>query len=150
MCRLNHPEIISSHLVATVGLQIPRHKAGALDVEKKNSTASLRSRRLCGLTIIGICGLLARTVGAAADYNPDGGNAHSILRLISDSLIVARIFARTMYLEQTKTLHRVAHGTVQRVAADRRSPVDDLAIFFDESADLGIRQDLQHHLGRAA
>ena len=119
MSRLNHPEIISSHLVAPVGLQIPRHKAGALDVDKKNSTASLRSRRLCGLTIIwDLRPLGENRWGGSRFYNPDGGNAHSILRLISDSLIVARIFARTMYLEQTKTLHRVAHGTVQRVAAD--------------------------------
>ncbi|MDR3475668.1 MAG: DUF2147 domain-containing protein [Devosia sp.] len=94
-------------------LQIPRDSAGALDVDAKNPTPSLRTRQLCGLTIIwGLYALGDNRWGGGKFYNPDDGNTYSIAaELVSDDLIVARIFARIAYLGQTKTLHRVAHGT---------------------------------------
>ena len=94
-------------------LQVPRDSAGALDVDTKNPTPSLRTRRLCGLTIIwGLHALGDNRWGGGRFYNPDDGNTYSIAaELQSDDLIVARIFATTTYLGQTKTLHRVAHGT---------------------------------------
>ena len=94
-------------------LIVPRDAAGDLVLDRKNPDPSLRDRRLCGLTIIsGLKPLGENRWGGGKFYNPDDGKTYNVVAaLVSDDLIIARLFESTTLLGQNKTLERVAHGT---------------------------------------
>ena len=94
-------------------LKIPRDKAGDLVRDKNNPDPSLRSRELCGLTIItGLKPLGNDLWGGGRFYNPDDGKTyHVAAQLVSDDRIVARLFERVTFFGQDKTLERVSRGT---------------------------------------
>lgn len=96
-----------------IWLRVPRDPQGLLDRDKKNPDPALRERKLCGLTI------LWRLRPTEADrwqdgwfYNPEDGKTYSVkAQLVSDDVIVARIYAGIPIFGKTKTLARVAHET---------------------------------------
>jgi uncharacterized protein (DUF2147 family) len=94
-------------------LIVPRDGAGELVLDRKNPDRSLQDRKLCGLTIIwGLKPLGENRWGGGKFYNPDDGKTYNVVAaLVSDDLIIARLFESTTLLGQNKTLERVAHGT---------------------------------------
>ena len=94
-------------------LQVPRDPQGALDVDKNNPAPALRTRRLCGLTIIrGLKALGGNTWGGGTLYNPDDGITYNLsAELASDNKIVARVFLTSPFLGQDKTLARIVRKT---------------------------------------
>ena len=94
-------------------LETPRNPQGQLDRDKYNPDPALRQRRLCGLTIIwGLHPTGPDRWGGGWFYNPDDGKTYSIsAELRSTEIIVARIYQGIRLFGETKTLHRVAHGT---------------------------------------
>ncbi|MFC0012663.1 DUF2147 domain-containing protein [Devosia nitrariae] len=94
-------------------LKVPRDSAGDLMLDRKNPEPSLRKRELCGLTIItGLKALGDNHWGDGRFYNPDDGKIYNVAgELVSDDLIVVRLFETTPVLGLTKTLERVPHGT---------------------------------------
>ncbi|GLQ56575.1 hypothetical protein GCM10010862_38340 [Devosia nitrariae] len=82
-------------------------------LDRKNPEPSLRKRELCGLTIItGLKALGDNHWGDGRFYNPDDGKIYNVAgELVSDDLIVVRLFETTPVLGLTKTLERVPHGT---------------------------------------
>jgi hypothetical protein len=50
--------------------------------------------------------------GGGRFYNPDDGKTYNVLgELVSDDLIVVRLFETNPFFGQNKTLERVPHGT---------------------------------------
>ena len=94
-------------------LKVPRDSAGDLVLDRKNPDPTLRDRGLCGLTIItGLRPLGDNLWDSGRFYNPDDGNTYNVLaELVSDDLIVVRLFKTHTFLGQNKTLDRVPHGT---------------------------------------
>ena len=94
-------------------LKVPRDSAGDLVRNRKNPDPSLRDRELCGLTIVaGLKALGSNRWGGGRFYNPDDGKTYNAAaELVSDNLIVVRLFERITLLGQDKTLERVTHGT---------------------------------------
>lgn len=94
-------------------LQVPRDAQGALDVDKNNPVPELRTRRLCGLTIIrGLKALGGNVWAQGTLYNPDDGVTYNLsAQLVSDNKIVARVFLTTPFLGQDKTLSRIVRKT---------------------------------------
>ena len=94
-------------------LKVPRDSDGELVLDRKNPNPALRNRRLCGLTIItGLRPLGDNLWDSGRFYNPDDGNTYNVLaELVSDDLIVVRLFETNTFLGQNKTLERVPHGT---------------------------------------
>ena len=82
-------------------------------LDGKNPDPSLRARPLCGLTIItGLRPLGDNRWGGGRFYNPDDGKTYNAVgRLVSDDLIVVRLFETILLFGQDKTLERVPHGT---------------------------------------
>jgi uncharacterized protein (DUF2147 family) len=91
----------------------PRDTAGDPVLDGKNPDPSLRARPLCGLTIItGLRPLGDNRWGGGRFYNPDDGKTYNAVgRLVSDDLIVVRLFETILLFGQDKTLERVPHGT---------------------------------------
>jgi uncharacterized protein (DUF2147 family) len=94
-------------------LKFPRDSAGDLVRDRKNPAPALRDRELCGLTIVtGLKPLGHNRWGGGRFYNPDDGKTYNVAAaLVSDDLIVARLFERVTLFGQDKTLERVRHGT---------------------------------------
>ena len=94
-------------------LQVPRDANGALDVDKNNPAPELRTRRLCGLTIIrGLKPLGGNRWGGGTLYNPDNGFTYNLsAQLVSDNRIVARVFLTESFLGQDKTMSRIIRKT---------------------------------------
>lgn len=94
-------------------LQTPRNPQGQLDRDKNNPDPALRTRRLCGLTIFwGLHSTGPNRWGGGWFYNPDDGKTYRIsAELRSADLIIARIYLGVPFFGQTKSLHRVPHGT---------------------------------------
>lgn len=94
-------------------LKVPRDSAGDLVLDRKNPDPSLRDRELCGLTIItGLKPLGDNHWGDGRFYNPDDGKTYNVVgELVSDDLIVVRLFETTPLFGQTKTIERVPLGT---------------------------------------
>lgn len=94
-------------------LIVPRDAQGVLDVDANNPIPALRSRKLCGMTIFwGMEPQGGNVWKGGHFYNPDDGNTYNInAELVSDDLIVARIFWEREFLSQTKQLRRVPRGT---------------------------------------
>ena len=95
-----------------VWLLVPRDAQGALNLDRKNPVPALRTRKLCGLTIL--WGLRPTGANRWVDgwfYNPDDGKSYSVrAQLKSDDVIVARLYVGVPLFGQTKTLTRVPHG----------------------------------------
>ena len=98
-----------------VWLRIPRDPQGQFVRDKHNPDPALRQRRLCGLTILG--GLRPAGLDRWDDgwfYNPDDGGTYDIsAQLVSDDVIVARVYLGFPLFGRTKTLLRVARGTAE-------------------------------------
>lgn len=94
-------------------LKVPRDSAGDLVLDRKNPDPALRDRKLCGLTIItGLRPLGDNLWDSGRFYNPDDGKTYNVLaELVSDDLIVARLFETTTFFGQNKRLERIAEGT---------------------------------------
>jgi uncharacterized protein (DUF2147 family) len=96
-----------------IWLLVPRDPQGLLDRDKHNPNPALRSRELCGLTIMR--GLRPAGKNLWKDgtfYNPNDGKTYKVnAKLESDDVIVARIYVALTLLGKTKTLRRVVHGT---------------------------------------
>jgi uncharacterized protein (DUF2147 family) len=94
-------------------LQIPRDPQGHLDRDKNNPDPTLRQRPLCGLTILwGLHSAGPDRWKRGWFYNPDDGKTYNVsARLGADDVIVARIYRTIQLFGETKTLHRVSHGT---------------------------------------
>ncbi|MFI4974532.1 MAG: DUF2147 domain-containing protein [Caulobacterales bacterium] len=90
----------------------PRDAQGQPDRDKHNPSASLRSRPLCGLTML--WALHAAGSNRWRDgwfYNPDDGKTYRVsAQLKSDDLLVARIYVGAPLFGRTKTLVRVPKG----------------------------------------
>ncbi len=93
--------------------EVPRDRAGDLVLDRKNPDPALRDRQLCGMTIITALRPLGDNLwGGGRFYNPDDGKTYNVAaELVSDDLIVARLFERVTLFGQDKTLERVSHGT---------------------------------------
>jgi uncharacterized protein (DUF2147 family) len=95
-----------------VWLYKPRDADGQPDRDKHNPDPSLRSRFVCGLTIL----WALRPDGANRwrdgwFYNPrDGGTYRVTAQLRSDDLIVARIYVWAPLFGATKALVRIPRG----------------------------------------
>lgn len=96
-----------------IWLKVPRDIAGDLIRDRYNPDPSLRNRPLCGLTIItGLRPLGDNHWGEGRFYNAEDGNTYNVLgELVSDDVIVVRLYDTTPLLGQNKTLERVPHGT---------------------------------------
>lgn len=85
------------------------------NLDEKNPVPALRTRKLCGLTIL--WGLRPTGPNRWADgwfYNPEDGKSYSVTaRLKSPDVIVARIYVGVPLLGKTKTLARVPHDTTE-------------------------------------
>src|SRR5579883_1514460 len=94
-------------------LAIPRDPQGRLDRDKHNPDPALRQRPLCGLTIIwGLRSTGPDRWGGGRFYNPDDGKTYNIsAELTSADTLIARIYVGIPLFGETKTLHRVLHGT---------------------------------------
>jgi uncharacterized protein (DUF2147 family) len=94
-------------------LQTPRDPQGQLDRDKNNPDPALRQRRLCGLTILwGLHPTSSERWEGGWFYNPDDGKTYNVsAELTSSDLLVARIYRGVQLFGETKTLHRVPHGT---------------------------------------
>jgi uncharacterized protein (DUF2147 family) len=94
-------------------LAIPRDPQGRLDRDKHNPDPALRQRPLCGLTIIwGLRSTGPRRWRGGRFYNPDDGKTYNIsAELTSADALIARIYLGFPLFGETKTLHRVLHGT---------------------------------------
>lgn len=94
-------------------LKVPRDPQGQLDRDKKNPDPSLRSRQLCGLTIL--WNLQPAGPGRWEDgwfYNPDDGKTYRVeAKLESNDTMTARIYLGIPLFGKTKSLDRVPHGT---------------------------------------
>jgi uncharacterized protein (DUF2147 family) len=94
-------------------LKVARDPQGQLDLDKHNPNPALRSRRLCGLTIL----WNLQRVGPERwqdgwFYNPDDGKTYQVTaRLESADTMIARIYSGMPLFGETKTLGRVPHGT---------------------------------------
>jgi uncharacterized protein (DUF2147 family) len=98
-----------------IWLRVPRDPQGLLDRDKHNPDPALRSRKLCGLTILR--GLRPKGVDRWQDgtfYNPDDGKTYRVTaQLKSADVMVARIYEGLPIFGKTKTLARVAHDTTE-------------------------------------
>jgi len=94
-------------------LETPNDPGGQPDRDKNNPDPALRQRRLCGMTIF--WGLHSAGPGrweGGQFYNPDDGKTYSIAaELSSADTIIAHIYSGIRLFGETKTLHRVPHGT---------------------------------------
>jgi uncharacterized protein (DUF2147 family) len=98
-----------------IWLIIPRDAQGVLNRDVRNPDTALRQRPLCGLTVL--WGLHPKGPDRWENgwfYNPFDGNTYRVsAKLTSADLIVARIYRGIPIFGKTKTLQRVAHGTVE-------------------------------------
>jgi uncharacterized protein (DUF2147 family) len=96
-----------------VWLYKPRDAQGQLDRDFRNPSPSLRTRLVCGLTMI--WALRPDGPNRWRDgwfYNPrDGGTYHVSARLKSDDVLLVRIYALIPLFGETKTLARTLPGT---------------------------------------
>lgn len=95
-----------------IWLLVPRDQQGQLHLDKKNPNPSLRSRPLCGLTIL--WNLQPTGIdrwGEGWFYNPEDGATYNVsAKLSSPDVMIARIYAGIPFFGKTKTLVRVPHG----------------------------------------
>jgi len=98
-----------------VWLVVPRDPQGNLNRDKNNPDILLRQRRLCGLTILwGLKSTAPDRWEGGRLYNPFDGETYNFsAKLKSGNKIVARIYRGLPLLGKTKTLQRVAHGTLE-------------------------------------
>lgn len=96
-------------------LQVPRDEAGALAVDKNNPDPALRTRKLCGLTIIRrLKPLGGNKWDEGTFYNPDDGVTYNVsAQLVSDNKIVAQVYLASPFLGQQKTLTRIVRKTTE-------------------------------------
>lgn len=98
-----------------VWLVIPRDAQGVLTSDQHNPDPKLRERSICGLTVL--WALHPKGIDRWEDgwfYNPYDGKTYRVsARLTTADLIVARIYLGVPIFGKTKTLQRVAHGTVE-------------------------------------
>jgi uncharacterized protein (DUF2147 family) len=92
-----------------VWLRAPRDAAGDLHTDNKNPDLALRSRLVCGLTILE--GLQASGPGRWKNgrfYNPEDGRWYNVTaELKSPDMMVARIYLGVPFLGETKVLRRI-------------------------------------------
>jgi len=94
-------------------LKVPLDPEGRIKLDKNNPNPALRSRQICGLTI------LWNLQPAGPDrwedgwiYNPDDGKLYRVdARLESSDKMTARIYLGMPLFGETKTLSRVLRGT---------------------------------------
>jgi uncharacterized protein (DUF2147 family) len=94
-------------------LLVPRNPQGQLQRDKKNPDPALRSRPLCGLTILwNLQPTGPDSWGDGWFYNPDDGKTYNVsAKLASPDVMIARIYVGIPFLGKTKTLVRVPRGT---------------------------------------
>lgn len=94
-------------------LQVPRDADGVLNVDKNNPNPALRTRKLCGLTIIRrLKPLGGNKWDGGTFYNPDDGVTYNVsAQLVSDNKIVAQVYLTSPFLGQQKTLTRIVRKT---------------------------------------
>jgi len=94
-------------------LQAPRDSQGQPKLDTRNPDPALRQRQLCGLTVI-------RDMRASGPnqwghgwfYYPDSGKTYGVkMELTSSNALLAHFYLGTLFVGETKTLSRVAHGT---------------------------------------
>jgi uncharacterized protein (DUF2147 family) len=90
-------------------LLVPRDPQGRLQHDKKNPNPALRSRPLCGLTILWNLQPTGRdSWGDGWFYNPEDGNTYNVsAKLASADVMIARIYVGIPFFGKTKTLVRV-------------------------------------------
>ncbi len=93
-------------------LLVPRNPEGQLQRDKKNPDAALRSRPLCGLTILwNLQSTGPDSWGDGWFYNPDDGRTYNVsAKLDSTDVMIARIYVGFPFFGKTKTLVRVPRG----------------------------------------
>ncbi len=93
-------------------LHVPRNALGQLDRDYHNPDPALRTRELCGLTML--WNLIPDGPNRWKDgwfYNPDDGETYRVsAQLKSDDVILARIYLGIPLFGKNKTLARVPHG----------------------------------------
>lgn len=94
-------------------LLTPRDAQGEFARDFKNPDPALRSRALCGMTVIwGMQPSGPNSWGGGWFYNPDDGLTYSASAdLVSPDLILARLYLGIPLFGQTKTMQRVPRGT---------------------------------------
>jgi uncharacterized protein (DUF2147 family) len=92
-----------------VWLRAPRDAAGALHIDNKNPDLALRSRLVCGLTILeGLQPSGPARWKNGRFYNPEDGRRYNVAaELKSQDMMVARIYLGVPLLGQTKVLRRI-------------------------------------------
>lgn len=98
-----------------VWLVTPRNAQGVLSSDRRNPDIALRQRPLCGLTVLWALHPKGddRWEGGWF-YNPYDGKTYRVsAKLTSADLIVARVYVGIPVFGKTKTLQRVARGTVE-------------------------------------
>jgi len=94
-------------------LQVPRDAQDQLKLDKNNPNLALRSREICGLTIL--WNLQPVRTDRWEDgwlYNPDDGKLYRVeAKLESSAKMMARIYLGMPLFGETKTLIRVQRGT---------------------------------------
>jgi uncharacterized protein (DUF2147 family) len=98
-----------------IWLLVPRDPEGLLDRDKNNPDPALRSRKLCGLTILrGLRPDGANRWKDGTFYNPDDGKTYRVTAEIkSADAMIARIYVGLPIFGRTKTLSRVTHDVTE-------------------------------------
>jgi len=91
-----------------VWLRAPRDAAGGLHTDNKNPDLALRSRLVCGLTILeGLQGSGPARGRNGRFYNPEDGRWYNVMaELKSPNVMVARIYLGVPLLGETKVMRR--------------------------------------------